>query len=103
MEREIDGFLMNRLQGALLQEAFRLVDQGIVGPEAVDDTATAAARSGGVACITSTTLVLNTIGAAMPESPATDASSARRSGSSSSGRDGVGRAPGLRAPNIPKE
>ena len=36
MEREIDGFLMNRLQGALLQEAFRLVDQGIVGPEAVD-------------------------------------------------------------------
>lgn len=36
MKREIDGFLMNRLQGALLQEAFRLVDQGIAAPEDVD-------------------------------------------------------------------
>lgn len=36
MKREIDGFLMNRLQGALLQEAFRLVDQGIASPEDVD-------------------------------------------------------------------
>ncbi|EPX85694.1 3-hydroxyacyl-CoA dehydrogenase [Salipiger mucosus] len=36
MKREIDGFIMNRLQGALLQEAFRLVDQGICGPEDVD-------------------------------------------------------------------
>ena len=36
MKREVDGFLMNRLQGALLQEAFRLVDQGIASPEDVD-------------------------------------------------------------------
>ncbi|KUF09974.1 3-hydroxyacyl-CoA dehydrogenase [Pseudoponticoccus marisrubri] len=36
MQREVDGFLMNRLQGALLQEAFRLVEQGIASPEDVD-------------------------------------------------------------------
>lgn len=36
MKREIDGFIMNRLQGALLQEAFRLVDEGIAAPEDVD-------------------------------------------------------------------
>jgi 3-hydroxyacyl-CoA dehydrogenase len=36
MKREIDGFVMNRLQGALLEEAFRLVDQGYAGVEDVD-------------------------------------------------------------------
>lgn len=36
MQREIDGFIMNRLQGALLQEAFRLVAAGIATPEDVD-------------------------------------------------------------------
>jgi len=36
MKREIDGFIMNRLQGALLQEAFRLVADGIATPEDVD-------------------------------------------------------------------
>ena len=36
MQREIDGFIMNRLQGALLQEAFRLVADGIASPEDVD-------------------------------------------------------------------
>lgn len=36
MTREIDGFIMNRLQGALLQEAFRLVADGIASPEDVD-------------------------------------------------------------------
>lgn len=36
MQREIDGFIMNRLQGALLQEAFRLVAEGIATPEDVD-------------------------------------------------------------------
>ena len=36
MERELDGFVMNRLQGALLQEAFRLVAEGYATPEAVD-------------------------------------------------------------------
>jgi L-gulonate 3-dehydrogenase len=36
MTREIDGFVVNRLQGALLEEAFRLVSQGFAGVEEVD-------------------------------------------------------------------
>ena len=36
MKREIDGFVMNRLQGALLEEAFRLVEQGYASVEDVD-------------------------------------------------------------------
>ena len=36
MKREIDGFVMNRLQGALLEEAFRLVADGIASVEDVD-------------------------------------------------------------------
>lgn len=36
MRREIDGFIMNRLQGALLEEAFRLVADGVAGVEEVD-------------------------------------------------------------------
>ncbi len=36
MKREIDGFIMNRLQGALLEEAFRLVADGVASPEDVD-------------------------------------------------------------------
>ncbi len=36
MKREIDGFVMNRLQGALLQEAFRLVDQGVASVDDID-------------------------------------------------------------------
>ena len=36
MKRELDGFVMNRLQGALLEEAFRLVDEGYAGVEDVD-------------------------------------------------------------------
>ncbi len=36
MKREIDGFVMNRLQGALLEEAFRLVAQGYASVEDVD-------------------------------------------------------------------
>jgi len=36
MKREIDGFLMNRLQGALLEEAFRLVADGVASVEDVD-------------------------------------------------------------------
>ncbi len=36
MGKEIDGFVMNRLQGALLEEAFRLVADGIASPEDVD-------------------------------------------------------------------
>lgn len=36
MKREIGGFLMNRLQGALLEEAFRLVAEGYASVEDVD-------------------------------------------------------------------
>lgn len=36
MRREIDGFLMNRLQTAVLNEAFRLVNEGYATSDAVD-------------------------------------------------------------------
>src|SRR5690348_6079335 len=36
LKREIDGFVMNRLQGALLEEAFRLVADGFASVEDVD-------------------------------------------------------------------
>ena len=36
LKREIDGFIVNRLQGALLQEAFRLVADGDASVEDVD-------------------------------------------------------------------
>jgi L-gulonate 3-dehydrogenase len=36
MKRELDGFLVNRLQGALLEEAFRLVADGFASIEDVD-------------------------------------------------------------------
>ena len=36
MQRELDGFVMNRLQGALLEEAFRLVAEGYAGVEDID-------------------------------------------------------------------
>jgi 3-hydroxyacyl-CoA dehydrogenase len=36
MNKEIDGFIMNRLQMALLHEAFRLVDQGYPSAEDID-------------------------------------------------------------------
>ncbi|MFC3124246.1 3-hydroxyacyl-CoA dehydrogenase [Pseudoroseomonas globiformis] len=36
--KEIDGFVLNRLQGALLAEAFRLVSEGYVTPEDLDHT-----------------------------------------------------------------
>jgi L-gulonate 3-dehydrogenase len=36
--REIEGFILNRLQGALLAEAFRLVGEGFVSPEDLDHT-----------------------------------------------------------------
>lgn len=36
MTRELDGFVMNRLQGALLEEAFRLVEGGYCSAEDVD-------------------------------------------------------------------
>jgi L-gulonate 3-dehydrogenase len=38
VNREIEGFVLNRLQGALLQEAFRLVAAGICSAEDVDTT-----------------------------------------------------------------
>jgi 3-hydroxyacyl-CoA dehydrogenase len=36
--RELDGFILNRLQGALLSEAMRLVGEGYVSPEDLDKT-----------------------------------------------------------------
>lgn len=36
--KEINGFILNRLQGALLREAFRLVEQGYVSVEDLDTT-----------------------------------------------------------------
>lgn len=36
MKKELDGFIMNRLQGALLEEAFRLVAEGFASVEDVD-------------------------------------------------------------------
>jgi L-gulonate 3-dehydrogenase len=36
MKRELDGFIMNRMQGALLEEAFRLVADGFASIEDVD-------------------------------------------------------------------
>ena len=38
VKREIDGFILNRLQGALLSEAFRLVGEDYVTPQDLDDT-----------------------------------------------------------------
>ncbi len=38
VKREIEGFVLNRLQVALLTEAFRLVQDGIVSPEDLDHT-----------------------------------------------------------------
>ena len=38
VKKEIDGFILNRLQVALLTEAFRLVQEGYVSPTDLDHT-----------------------------------------------------------------
>jgi L-gulonate 3-dehydrogenase len=38
IHRELEGFILNRLQGALLREAFKLVEQGYVDAEGLDTT-----------------------------------------------------------------
>jgi L-gulonate 3-dehydrogenase len=38
VRREIEGFVLNRLQGALLAEAFRLVGDAVVSPQDLDKT-----------------------------------------------------------------
>ncbi len=38
VRRELDGFILNRLQGALLSEAMRLVSEGYVSPADLDKT-----------------------------------------------------------------
>lgn len=38
VRREVDGFILNRLQGALLAEAFRLVGEGYCSPQDLDRT-----------------------------------------------------------------
>ncbi len=42
LEKEVPGFLVNRLQAALLREAFSLLDDGVVGPEDIDKAFTGA-------------------------------------------------------------
>jgi len=41
VEKDVPGFLWNRLQLALVREALHVVEQGIAGPEAVDQAITA--------------------------------------------------------------
>ncbi|MFO6463377.1 3-hydroxyacyl-CoA dehydrogenase NAD-binding domain-containing protein [Jannaschia sp. KMU-145] len=36
MRREVEGFLLNRLQSAVLREAYRLVDEGVADVDAID-------------------------------------------------------------------
>jgi 3-hydroxyacyl-CoA dehydrogenase len=36
VRKEIEGFVFNRLQGAMLREAYRLVEEGVVGAEDLD-------------------------------------------------------------------
>jgi 3-hydroxyacyl-CoA dehydrogenase len=38
INRELEGFVLNRLQGALLAEAFRLVGEGVISPSDLDRT-----------------------------------------------------------------
>jgi 3-hydroxyacyl-CoA dehydrogenase len=38
VNRELEGFVLNRLQGALLAEAFRLVGEGVISPSDLDKT-----------------------------------------------------------------
>lgn len=38
VKKELEGFVLNRLQGALLREAFRLVEQGYVDVDGLDAT-----------------------------------------------------------------
>ncbi|MBI3515415.1 MAG: 3-hydroxyacyl-CoA dehydrogenase [Proteobacteria bacterium] len=38
VKRELEGFILNRLQAALLNEAFRLIDQGYVSADDLDKT-----------------------------------------------------------------
>ena len=38
VRRELDGFILNRLQGALLSEAMRLVGEGYMSPADLDKT-----------------------------------------------------------------
>jgi L-gulonate 3-dehydrogenase len=38
VRKEIDGFILNRIQAALLAEAFRLVEEGYVSPQDLDVT-----------------------------------------------------------------
>jgi L-gulonate 3-dehydrogenase len=38
IHKEIDGFVLNRLQVALLSEAFRLVEEGYISPQDLDHT-----------------------------------------------------------------
>jgi L-gulonate 3-dehydrogenase len=47
VNKEIEGFVLNRLQGALLAEAFRLVGEGYVSPQDCDKTIKVASACAG--------------------------------------------------------
>lgn len=38
LNREIDGFVLNRLQAVVIAESLRLIEQGVVSPKGLDDT-----------------------------------------------------------------
>ena len=38
VKKEIDSFILNRLQGALLNEAFKLVEEDAISPQDLDKT-----------------------------------------------------------------
>lgn len=38
LTREIDGFVLNRLQAVVLAESLRLIEEGVVSPQGLDDT-----------------------------------------------------------------
>ncbi len=40
LAHEVEGFVLNRLQGAVLREAYRLVDAGVIGPDDLDTVMT---------------------------------------------------------------
>ncbi len=56
VNREIEGFILNRLQGALLAEAFRLVEEGYVSAEDLDKTICDGGRDEAPVCRCSTML-----------------------------------------------
>ena len=62
MARELPGFVANRLQGAILREAYRLVAEGVIGVEGVDAVVTEGLGPRWALCGPFETADLNTAG-----------------------------------------